>query len=188
MATRDFLIGAIIGGALVGGIIVWRPLHKDTPIDHQITFGAYSYSDNEPDEDGWIMIHGSLNNPNIPDNDPNQPDNNTYTIECSRSEMACHVASVEQVSENQVDAILTVDYTITSWTPSEVIATNYNGNNFSCTKTTISIDRSKQKTYYITQPVNIERPFCAKASTKTTKQTIEDSRVWRYLNAATQVR
>jgi len=188
MATRDYVIGAALGGALVGGIAIWKPFHRSTPLDTDISFSDYSFFDNKNavSNNGFVTVNGSLHRPDLGDDDPNRPVNNTYTIQCVQTEMVCHVASVEQIGEKQVDEITLVDFSIREWGPSEIIATDTDDENqISCVKNTLTVERSSEKTYYVAQPINVEKPLCAKAGTKTVKYTIASSPTWRYLHKAT---
>jgi hypothetical protein len=191
MATREYMIGAVMGVALAGGLVIWKPFHKPSPLDHDITFSNYNFYDNKSAvgvnaSDGQITINGSLNRPDLADDDPNRPLNNTYTIVCVETEMKCHVASQEQIGDHQVDEITMSDYKITQWTPTQVVATDTDDDDtFSCVKNTLTIERASQLTYYVGQPMNAEKPQCAKAQNQIIKYTIDDSRVWRYLRKAT---
>lgn len=188
MAFREYVIGAVVGGALVGGLVIWKPFHKPTPMDNQITFTDYSYFDNAKAApgNGWVSISGSLDRPDMSEMNPNRPPNNTYTISCDQSEMKCHIASAEQIGDHQVNEITLTEFRIREWGPSEIVATDTDDDNpFSCVKNTLTIERNMQKTFYVAQPMNVAAPICAKADTKTIKYTIEASRVWRYLHNAT---
>lgn len=188
MAARDYVIGAMLGGALVSGLVIWKPLHKTTPLDTDISFSDYNFFDNkkaEPNE-GFVTINGSLHRPDLSEDDANRPVNNTYTIQCVQTEMKCHVASAEQIGDKQIDEITLAEFKISEWGLSEIIATDTDDDDpFSCVKNTLTIERSSGKTYYVAQPINVEKPICAKAATKTIKYTITGSRTWRYLHKAT---
>jgi len=185
MILKHFLIGVTAGGALVGGLVFWHPFRKSTPIDNQITFTDYQFSDNKLSTDGWIQISGSLNNPKLSEKDEDQANNNTLTIQCTQRNLKCNVARIEQIGNNQVNEISIDEFSISSWTQNKVIATDYEGDDSTCVKNEIVIERASQKSFYISTPIHTSRPNCINAETKINKFTIENSKVWRYLKKVT---
>ncbi len=181
MKAQDYLKGAAVGALLTLILFAWNPLDKDSPLDHQIIFSNYRYYDNGANEDGWIQINGSLNNPAIPDDDPKQPANGTYTIDCTQANMTCSIANAQQSDDNTVDKISTVNFAITSWEPNKVIASQDAGSPIPCARNIITINRQSKKTSYVTEPMNAEKAPCDLAQIETARLVIGDSRGWRHV-------
>jgi hypothetical protein len=109
--------------------------------------------------------------------------NNTYSINCIEDRKECLIASIEQIGERQIGR-LDYAYTIpiTKWGADEVVATD-ESSDWSCWKTTITINRKTQTGLWVEEPINRSRSQCQKADDKVRKHSIEDSLGWKRLQS-----
>jgi hypothetical protein len=175
------VIGAVIGAIAMA---TWLALRPKPAWATQIMLPSYEFTDSggkiDATDFGFVHISGTITGDHI-----GYP-NNTLTANCIQREMKCHVATIEQIGDNQMGTIDLADFDVVKWTTGEIKAqdTNPSEDTVSCNMTTLSVDRPGGKVAYVTQPINITRPICVKAENITYKRTIETSPGWAALNAA----
>ena len=103
--------------------------------------------------------------------------NNTYSIWCIKDRAECLIASIGQMAGSK-NLIGRLDYPYsmptTKWTAYEVV-TGDDPSEWSCFKTTITIERKSQTALWVQEPINQAKPACQNSDTKIHKWTIEDS-------------
>lgn len=101
--------------------------------------------------------------------------NNTYSIWCIKDRRECLIATIAQMSGSG-NHIGRLDYPytmpITKWTASEVVAAD-DPSDWSCFKTTITIERKSETALWVQEPINQANPACLKSDTKIHKLTIK---------------
>ncbi|MDB5608696.1 MAG: hypothetical protein JWP25_5596 [Bradyrhizobium sp.] len=101
--------------------------------------------------------------------------NNTYSIWCIKDREECLIATIAQMSGGG-NHIGRLDYPysmpITKWTVSEVVASD-DPSEWSCFKTTITIERKSETALWVQEPINQAKPACLKSDTKIHKLTIK---------------
>jgi hypothetical protein len=165
MHIKSFAAGFIVAG-IVGGI-AWH--YQPAPQQPtQIAFPDKSLTD----MGDALLFMGTISGQGI-----GYP-NNTLFANCSKSEMTCNVATVQQIGANQVGPIDIDSYPITAWTDGLVTAKEDTVGTSACTSTTINILRQSGEIQWIQEPVNQSAPNCIHVDTTTYKWTVEPSPFW----------
>jgi hypothetical protein len=96
--------------------------------------------------------------------------NNTQVIFCVKERKECFVTSVE-ADNNYVSRVSGPGImTVTSWTDAEIVAQDES----MCSRTTITITRKSGAVFWVQEPTNQAKTWCANSDTRLLKWTIED--------------
>jgi hypothetical protein len=91
--------------------------------------------------------------------------------------MECRLTSVNAIGGVQIGRMdAPYAYEMRKWTQYEVVAGFES--QFSCLKTTITIERSTKQVPWVEEPVNQTLPLCKDGENKMRKYTIENSPGW----------
>lgn len=160
----------LIAGSLFVGYWAGKIITLNNPTAY--IFDTKSYFENKVDNFESVYVAGTLTGSGIGYKD------NTTAITCYKDKMECLVNSVEGISENscQISRLDSpISYPVIKWDDSLIVASTENPyDNFSCSKTTINIDRKSKVTEWVQEPINQSVLSCKNSDNKTYKWTIED--------------
>jgi hypothetical protein len=101
---------------------------------------------------GTIQIIGSMKGPNL------AYPVNTWKIFCTKQQMSCRTADVEQIGDGQLGEIWVDDWTVTSWTDTAVAVDQ--GEPTSCAHHIMIINRIAKTVSYTSTPQNQDKNYC----------------------------
>lgn len=166
--------GLFVAGVMCGGFVEWHFLHQPSIgsigaepwVLPDFQYSEYNFADREN-----VYITGSLIG-----NDAAYKVN-TWNIRCSKSDMTCRVADVEEIGRRQLGEINIADWTVTSWTPAKIIAQDSVGDTTNCARSTLVIDRTTHAVRYLSEPVNAGTDWCTKGRKILGPPEVEDWRI-----------
>lgn len=101
--------------------------------------------------DVWRMVYSGM----LPDTT-----NNSTMISCNKVEMKCITYIINQVGDNQIsDLPIPSTFSVLSWGDYMITATD-GGDNISCTKTIVNIDRKNKIVEWIQEPFDHTSIHC----------------------------
>ncbi len=173
LSVGSLALGAVLG---VAGLGLWQYQSETRhPELHEIAMTSKIFSDSG----AFLSAEGTITGEGV------RYANNSVTIRCFRDEQKCEVGSVQQIGPNQVGSVDLVDYPITKWDDSEIVAHGEPGG-FGCSETTINIERKREAIEWVQAPLSLTKSSCAKADTKLYRWTLETSRFWQRSDAETK--
>lgn len=164
-----FVVGVVIGGFAVG----WT-LHQPsigTVEAEPWALPNFSYFEYKLAGREDVFITGSL----IGDDAAYKV--NTWNIRCAKPDMTCRVADVEEIGRRQLGQINVDDWTVTSWTPTKIIAQDTVGETSNCARSTIVINRPAKAVRFLSEPLNSGSDFCTKGRKLLGPTEVEDWRI-----------
>ena len=107
-------------------------------------------------------------------NDYKQESNNTSSLSCYEERKECFFILLHEIGPNHVDRIDSPSiYIIKKWDDFQIVAElEYR---FSCSKSTITIDKLQKRVFGIEEPINQNSIYCKDVINKVKKWTIDDS-------------
>jgi len=167
-------VALFVAGVLVGGFAVEGILHQPSigavkaepwalPEFHYFEFKFADHDD--------VYVTGSLIGGDA------AYKVNTWKIRCSKSDMTCQVADVEEIGRRQLGEINIDDWTVTSWTPNKIIAQDTTGDTTNCARSTIVINRQAKAVRFLSEPLNSGTDFCTKGRKLLGPTEVEDWRI-----------
>jgi hypothetical protein len=172
-----FLGGAFFGavGIIAAAIYFQFPRSAAAISENDIVFSSKGFYDTggEGRQISLVAIWGTLTGPDM------AYPNNHYSIGCYGDTQECLVANVQAIGGLQIGRMdAPARYPIVKFTKAEVVAREETSD-FSCTRTTFTIDRTQQIALWVEEAINQTKPACKNTKPGMRKFTIEDSPQWR---------